>query len=142
MRSIYLLLVLIISGSCATQHIYMSVIEPAPVDIPPDIKKVAVIDRSQPSDESKIDKVDKVLSLESKELDKEGAKESILGLENELMKNDRFTEIKMVNINLKTTGAGVFPAALSWDMVEKICNENSVDAVFSLELWASLKTTF
>lgn len=61
--------------SCKTQQLYLTVAEPAPVTLPSYIKKVGVINRSIPTDETKgLDVMDKVLSLEGVNLDKEGAK--------------------------------------------------------------------
>jgi hypothetical protein len=51
------------------------------------------------------------------------------------MKNERFTEVKPLKIDLRSYGAGVFPSAMQWDSVEKICRESNTDALFSLELF-------
>jgi hypothetical protein len=52
------------------QQLYLSVIEPAPVTLSREIKKVGVINRSVPTDETKIlDVIDKALSLEGIDLD-------------------------------------------------------------------------
>jgi len=124
--------------SCSkTNLVYMSVMEPAPVTIPPYIKKVGIINRSLASDETKtVNVIDQVLSAEGPELDKAGAQESIIGLKDELLKNDRFTDVRLFDdLDLRTTGAGQFPVALSWDIVKKICQANNVDAIFGLELF-------
>jgi len=130
-------LVAIAFSSCKTDLVYMNVTEPAPVSMPPNIKIIGVINRSVASDETKkINGLDEVLSAEGPGLDKEGAKESIAGLRDELLTNDRFTEVILLDdLNLTTTGAGVFPSALSWDIVEQICVQNNVDAIFSLEIF-------
>ena len=124
-----------ILASCKTNELYLNVIEPAPVTLPPYIKKVGVINRSASTDETKvIDVADKVLSLEGKNLDKEGAHESIKGLSEELMNNNRFTEVKSLdNIDFRTPKLTLFPIPLSWDIVSQICNESETDALFSLE---------
>ena len=110
--------------------------EPAPVSIPSNIKTIAVVDRSQASKASQsIDAVHKVFALESNDLQKAGAQASLHGLSDELMKNNRFTEVKPLNIDLRSYGAGVFPSALQWDSVDKICRESNTDALFSLELF-------
>jgi len=121
--------------SCKTNQLYLNVTEPAPVTVPAYIKKVGVINRSAPTDETKaIDVIDKVLSLEGDKLDKEGAVESIKGLSEELLNNNRFTEVKVLNdISFKTNKLALFPVPLSWEIVEKICNETGTDALFSLE---------
>jgi hypothetical protein len=114
----------------------LSVLEPAPVSIPSNIKRVAIVNRSQASNETQtLDAIHKVLSLESNDLQQTGAKASLRGLSDELMKNNRFTEIKPLNKELRSFGAGIFPTALQWDSVEKICKESNTDALFALELF-------
>jgi len=121
--------------SCKTNQLYLNVTEPAPVTVPAYIKKVGVINRSMPTDETKaIDVIDKVLSLEGDKLDKEGAVESIKGLSDELLNNNRFTEVKALNdIDFRTTKLALFPSPLSWEIVDQICKETGTDALFSLE---------
>jgi hypothetical protein len=110
--------------------------EPAPVTIPSNIKSVTVVNRSRASDATQtIDAIHKVLSLESNELQTAGIDASLHGLTDELMKNNRFTEVKPFKRELKSFGAGVFPSALQWDSVEKICRETNTDALFALELF-------
>ena len=84
--------------SCAsTELVRLSVLEPAPVTLPAHIKSIGVVNRSEIALQNKaVDVVDKVFSLEGKDLDKEGALASITGLENELTKNNRFTAIKTI----------------------------------------------
>jgi hypothetical protein len=121
--------------SCKTQQLYLTVVEPAPVTLPPYIKNVGVINRSIPTDETKgLDVMDKVLSLEGVNLDKEGAMESIRGLSDELLNNTRFTEVKTLNdIDFRTSALTDFPTPLTWEIVAQICNETKTDALFSLE---------
>lgn len=129
---------IVLGTACSkTNLVYMSVMEPAPVSIPSYVKKVGIINRSLPSDETKtVNVIDQVLSAEGPELDKAGALESISGLNDELLKSERFTEVKLFDkIDLRTTGAGVFPSPLSWEIVKQICQQNQVDALFALELF-------
>jgi Family of unknown function (DUF6340) len=124
--------------SCrSTQLVYISVQEPAPVTIPYSIKSVGVVNRSLASEKTKIiDVVDKVFSMEGANLDKEGSIAGINGLSDELIKNKRFSDVKLLdNVQLSTNTPGLFPTPLSWDQVEKICRENNIDALFSLELF-------
>ena len=125
------------SSACKTDLVYMNIKEPAPVTMPPYIKTVGIINRSLASEETrKINVLDEVLSAEGPELDKQGAQESITGLKDQLMTNDRFSQVLLLDdLPLTTTGAGVFPSALPWDVVEKICKANEVDAIFSLEIF-------
>jgi hypothetical protein len=122
-------------SSCKTQQLYLNVVEPAPVTIPSYIKSAGIINRSMPTDETKaIDIIDKALSLEGANLDKDGAQESIKGLSDELLNNRRFTEVKTLNdIDFRTPKLLMFPNPLSWEIVDQICKETSIDALFSLE---------
>lgn len=132
------LAIAVVFCSCrSTQLVYISVLEPAPVTIPSYIKSVGVVNRSLASEKTKvIDVVDKVFSMEGANLDKEGSISGINGLADELVKNNRFTDVKLLtNVNLSTNTPGLFPTPLSWDLVEKICRENNTDALFSLELF-------
>jgi hypothetical protein len=123
--------------SCSSTNLMsLSVLKPAPVSIPANIKSVAIVNRSQASKATQtIDVIHKVLSLETNDLQMAGAQASLHGLSDELMKNNRFTEVKPLSgIELRSYGAGVFPSALLWDSVEKICRESKTDALFALEL--------
>lgn len=123
--------------SCKTQQLYLSVTQPAPVTISKDIKTVGIIDRTKPTEETKaLDLVDKVVSLEGKNLDSIGTIESIRGVTDELLNNNRFSEVKSLNdLRFKTSAAGGFPAPLTWDQVDGICRGQGTDALFALELY-------
>ena len=118
-------------------ELYINVVQPAPVTIPSYIKNAGIIDRSDPSDETKgIDAVDRVLSLEGKNLDREGANASVAGLRDELSANNRFSEVVVIQTaRAKSVGMGMYPPPLDWETVSSICAENKVDALFSLELF-------
>jgi hypothetical protein len=134
---IYLILSLCILVSCKTNQLFLNVVEPAPVTLSPSIKKVGVINRSMPTDETRIlDVIDKALSLEGVNLDKDGAEQSIKGLSDELMNNQRFDEVKTLSdIDFRTPKLGLFPVPLSWEIVNKVCKETGTDALFSLEMY-------
>jgi hypothetical protein len=136
-KNIYLIIIAGLLVSCKTNQLYLNVIEPAPVTISKDIKKVGVINRSMPTDETKIiDVLDKALSLEGVNLDKDGAEQAIMGLSDELMNNARFDEVKtLTDIDFRTPKLGMFPVPLSWEIVGKICKETGTDALFALEYY-------
>jgi hypothetical protein len=115
----------------------LSVTQPAPVTLPPNARTAAVVNRTRVADETKtIDAIHKAMSLETNNLQKDGARASMSGLADELMKNNRFTVVKPLDkLDLRSYGAGVFPSAMPWDTVEKICRDNNTDLLFSLELF-------
>jgi hypothetical protein len=134
---ISLILLTVLISSCAKNSLTMGVLEPAPVNVPSNIKKAAILNRSEPAENrKKIDKLDKILSLEGKNLDKEGAQKSVEGLKDELSANDRFTEVKVIEAEqIENPGLGVYPAALPWNKVSQICQDNDVDAIFTLSFY-------
>jgi tetratricopeptide (TPR) repeat protein len=124
-------------SSCATQELYLNVMQPAPVTIAPEIKTVGIIDRSDPTDQTKtIDMLDQLLTLEGNELDSIGTLEAINGVMEKLKENDRFNEVKLLtNLKFKASGVGSLPSPLTWEQVEGICRENGTDALFALEMY-------
>ncbi len=136
-KYIILSLIAIAASSCATQELYLNVMQPAPVTIGPEIKTIGIIDRSNPTDETKpLDMIDKLLTLEGNELDSIGTLEAIKGVTEELKNNDRFTGVKLLsNLKFKATTIGALPSPLTWDQVEGICRENGTDALFALEMY-------
>jgi len=135
----YVILPLIAAAtiSCATQELYLNVTQPAPVTISKDIKTVGIIDRSTPTDQTKmLDLLDKILSLEGADLDEIGTGETIKGVTEELKNNNRFTEVRLLSdLEFKATNLGVLPTPLTWEQVDGICREQGIDALFALEMY-------
>ncbi len=136
-KAIYIILISSVLVSCKINHLYMNVLEPAPVTLSPEIKKVGVINRSVPTDATKVfDVIDKALTLEGVNLDKDGAEQAIKGLSAELLNNGRFNEIKtLTDIDFRTPSLGIFPVPLSWEITDRICRETGTDALFALEYY-------
>ena len=130
-------LIALAASSCATQELYLNVTQPAPVTIAPEIKTIGIIDRSEPTDQTKtIDMLDQLLTLEGDELDSIGTLEAINGVSQELKANDRFNEVKLLtNLKFKASSVGSLPSPLTWEQVEGICRENGTDALFALEMY-------
>ncbi|HEV3327111.1 MAG TPA: DUF6340 family protein [Puia sp.] len=136
--STLLLGIMVFCYSCSSTNLMsLSVNEPAPVSLPPNAKTAAVVNRSRAADDSRtVDAIHRTISLESKELQADGAGASLTGLTDALIRSNRFAAVKTLsNLDLRSYGAGVFPVYLSWDTVEKICRENQADVLFSLELF-------
>lgn len=139
MKNLYYIALLpaVLCSCSATNLMSLSVKEPAPITLSPNIKSIGVVNRSLPGEKSKVlDAVDKVFSLEGVNLDKEGSAASMSGLTNELRRNERFVEVKPLSSPpLGNNNPSSFPAPLPWDVVDRICRENKVQALFSLELF-------
>lgn len=137
-NSIFSFVIIIACYSCSSTNLMsLSVTQPAPVSLPPNARTAAVVNRTRVMDENKtIDAIHKAVSLESGNLQVEGARSSMSGLADELMKNNRFSTVKpLTDLDLRSFGAGVFPSAMPWDTVEKICRQSHSDLLFSLELF-------
>jgi hypothetical protein len=139
MKKILLLLAIsFLLSSCSTTNlVYLNVNEPAPVSVPIFIKRVGIINRSLLSDENKVQNtISNVMSEKGPGLDIEGSKESIRGVKDALMQNNRFAEVRFLDtVNLRSPLEGVFPSPISWDRIAKMCRDNKVDAIFALELF-------
>ncbi|MEN8123892.1 MAG: DUF6340 family protein [Bacteroidota bacterium] len=137
-NTILILVISILLSSCSsTNKLTLSVNEPSLVYIPSNIKSIGIIDRSLPSKEiKKIDDIDKVLSIEGKNLDEEGANISVNGLFDELVKSEKFSEVKIIDgIQIKNPGIGIFPTTISWETLEQISIKYNVDAIYSLSFY-------
>lgn len=138
MRYILFFAVLILNMACQTTNIVtMSVIEPAPVELPSYIQKVGIVNRSLSGDKDKLlDKVDKVLSAEGMNLDKEGAEASVTGLKEELERNNKLTQVVVLEVDqIENPAYGSFPNPLSWDQIASICSQHGLDGLFVLEFY-------
>lgn len=132
------LAVTVLFTSCgSTNRLTMGVTEPAMVHLPPDVKRVGIINRSLPSKgNNAFDKIDKILSAEGLNLDKKGAEAAISSLASELSVIKNFEEIKIIeDVEEVKKGLAVLPATLSWELVESLCEEYQVDVIFSLEFY-------
>ena len=129
------ILATILVVSCKTNELYINVLQPAPVTLPSGIKKVGIINRSMPTDETTlVEALDRALSLEGADLDRDGAWESIAGLSEELQANERFNEIKLLNdISFRASAIGALPPPLTGRLVDSLCNVTGTDALFALE---------
>ncbi|MCX2719660.1 DUF6340 family protein [Lentiprolixibacter aurantiacus] len=126
---------LVVSCS-ATNRLSMGITEPAIVSLSPDVKRIGIINRSLPSEKNKnVDKIDQILSAEGKMLDKEGAQAAVDALFRALDRHVTFDEIKIIDDEAVKKGLAVLPAALSWDEIDRLCEEQQVDAIFSLALY-------
>jgi len=142
MKKLFYLIICVLAAalmtSCAsTNQLTMNAVEPAPVSIASDVQNIGIINRSLPSEgHQTIDQIDKILSVEGKNLDKHGADAAVTALSDELKAEGRFQEIvKIENEAELQKGLGVLPATLNWDQVEELCDKYDVDVIFSLAFY-------
>lgn len=124
--------------SCqTTNNLTMSVTEPAPVYLPSAIKNVGILNRSLASEKNKpLDAIDQILSIEGKNLDKEGANYTIQSIKDTFEKDNHFDAIQIITSEkVENPGLGIFPSALTWETVDTLCSENNVEAIVTLAFY-------
>jgi len=133
-----ILLSFIISG-CKSSYVTLQVLQPSVITIPEDIQKVAIVNRTRPSEENKTRSiVEGVIQGQGIYADRDGAEDCLFGLRDALSHTGRYSAvIQPTGIDLRGTGTGVFPALLPWDQVQKICTDNSADILIVLEVFDS-----
>lgn len=137
--SILLLITLtILLHSCSsTNQLTLTVTEPAPVYINKNITKIGIINRSIPDKKYEaFDAIDKILTLEGKELDKKGGIAAIENLKDELLKNNRIQSVVIIDsVDFKKYGIDQFSAELSWAKIDEICKKHNIEALYELSFY-------
>lgn len=114
----------------------LTVLQPAQFKVPEHISKVAVVDRSKPSN-GWLNVLEGLFTGEAIGQDRRSREEAVKGLSLALTRTPRFS---MVNTGIEMTGskAGVnLPPPLDWAEIERICGQHSADAVATIESFDS-----
>lgn len=135
--------------ACSTTHqLGINTIEPAPVDLSRNIKRIGIINSSIPSERAEYkDRLNQILSSEDKELARQGTDAAINGLFDELAQDKRFEKILLLeDVPEVVKGISPVPDNNSWNTIESLCRTHEVDAIFSLAFYdtdtkVSLKKT-
>lgn len=140
---------LVLLSSCgATEQLVINTMEPSPVTISNTITKIGIIDRSEKADVTLgSQKIDRILAAEEKWINEKGTDAAITGLFDELLKDERFEIVKILdNVPTGMQAIGANPNAVEWSSIQELCETNEVDAIFSLAYYetdtkVSLKKT-
>jgi hypothetical protein len=140
---------LILMVSCsATKEIVLETVEPSPVLISQKIKRIGIINRSiMPVMEEGETGLNRMVAAEEQWLSEQGRDAALSGLFNELLKDNRFQTIKMLDsIPQELLNFDAGNDSISWEVIEQICTTHKVDAIFSMsffdaETTVSLKKT-
>lgn len=109
-----------------------TVLQPARFKLPEHIAKVAVVDRSKPSD-GWLNVLEGVFTGESIGQDRTSRQKAVEGLSDVLQRTPRF---KVINTGIEMSGsrAGVnLPPPIEWSEVERICADFGADALVTIE---------
>lgn len=133
----FLLFLILFSACSATNNLTLSVTEPAPVYINKNSTKIGIINRSIPDKKYQvIDAIDKVLSLEGKELDKKGSLAAIDALKSQLQKNNYIDKTIVIDsVDFKKYGMDQFANEIPWDILKKIAVKNDIQVIFELSFY-------
>lgn len=136
-QTVYVLFLVLFAGCSATNTLTLRVMEPAAVDLSPDIERVGVLNRTLNEDRGRVlETLDQIFSVKGPELDSLGAGAGLDALLEELSMNNRFMEVVSVRADwLEKIPYGIFPGPLSWEHADRISRENDVQAIFSLEFY-------
>lgn len=139
-RFAFMILSILVISSCGTSYLTLSVTEPAPVSIPADVQNVGIFNRSIPStkESSTLDDIDKILTAEGKNLDKDGALAAIDGLAGRLEVEERFITIKLIDstsASVEGQGGTIYPSEINGETIDQICQENDIELLFVLSYY-------
>ena len=114
----------------------MSVTEPAPVYVPSQVERIGILNRSESTTNKTLEQIDQVFSIEGKKLDQEGAQRVVQGIKDEFDKLEQFEKVVFVESDkVENPGLGIFPSSIPWELVDQLCKENNVDALFVLSFY-------
>ena len=128
--------ILLFGGSGCTTSTSLTVLQPAQFKVPDHIAKIAVVDRSKPSN-GWLNVLEGVFTGEAIGQDRKSRQEAVLGLTDALHRTPRF---RVISTGIEMEGSkagGSMPMPLSWQEVERICGDYSADAVVAIESFDS-----
>ena len=121
-------------GCSSTKEIVLQTIEPSPVHISRKIKRIGIVNRSiLPQADEDETGLNGMVAAEEQWLSEQGRNAALTGLFNELLKDNRFETIKILDsIPHEILHFEIGNDSISWASVENICNTYNVDAIFSM----------
>jgi len=127
-------LLLVLASCSATKEYTISAMEPASVDLATTITKIGIINESNTAQRSEYHtRIEQILSARDHQLEQDGIDAAISGLFDELVKDQRFDTVQLIQTEVNNSkGLGNTAETISWDAIKEICDANGVDAIFSL----------
>jgi hypothetical protein len=134
LRSVILIAAVIVLSSSA--WVKLTLVQPALVDLPDHIKTVIIVDRTITPDQKK-NKMEEVLTGEVFKQDEQAVIQVIEGLVYTVSNGDRLTILRTTEKYVGEATGKVFPQALAWPEVSKLCQKYKADAAIVLESFDS-----
>ncbi len=130
----YLIISILLYSCSSTNNLTIRITNPAPINIPGDVKNVGIVNRTNSTVNSTLNKIDEIMTMELLTVDSSASLKLIDGLNDELIKNSRFNNVKNFSpMMLKNSAVGRFSPTLAKNKIVTICNDNNLDALFVLE---------
>lgn len=138
MKNFFVCLLLItgLSYQCSNPTIRFNAKYPAEIDIPTEVRSVAIIDRSAPENKW-LNILEGGITGEGIGQDKVASQITLDGVSSILQNSDRYRTIRTNEVIKGSRSGSTFPDPLSWEIIEKIAKEYEVDVVLSLETFDS-----
>ena len=127
---------LILLSGCGASRISFDVLVPGVQTVPAEIKTIAIVNRSLPAN-TDANKLEGLLTGEGLKQDSLSTQFVLRGLDESMRSTGRFRVVMATDIY---TGSGIgtlLPDALSWDIVDQLCEKYNSDALVALEAYDS-----
>lgn len=111
----------------------LKILEPSTVSFSPDVNTVALVNRALPGTTTTLNDVVDILSTQSLNDQLQGRQQVLEGLNTSLIQSPRLKSVIVPEQFIGDRTGAVFPAPLSWEVINKICSDNQTDAVVALE---------
>lgn len=132
---VFAVFVILLSG-CGASRINFDVLVPAVKTVPAEIKSITIINRSLPEN-VEANRLEGILTGEGLNQDTLSTKFVMRGLDESLRGSGRFNVAKATE-GYNGSGIGtLLPEALSWDIVDYLCEKYNSDALIALEAYDS-----
>jgi hypothetical protein len=139
MRAIiqFIVLLLLVSGCKTTHMVTVYSLEPAPVVLAKNIKRIGIINEVQTIPENgQIESLDAFIDATDQQWSEEGKEAAIAGLFGELLKDQRFdTIIILENSKELQKEENTLEEDIPWQALKALCVANELDAIFSLAIY-------
>lgn len=126
----------ILLAGCGASRISFDILVPAVRTVPAEIKTIAIVNRSLPEN-TDANKLEGLLTGEGLKQDSLSTQFVLRSLDESMRSSGRFRVVMAAEIY---TGSGIgtlLPNALSWDIVDQLCEKYNSDALVALEAYDS-----
>lgn len=122
---------------CSTVWVNLTLISPAELVLPDNIKNIAIIDRTKTDEGNKKSKVEEIITGEVFRQDEQAVRQAIDGFIYGCGGVNRFFPIRTTERYISNGTKNTFPDPISWSKVSEICSKYQCDALLSIEIFDS-----